>query len=853
MHCASCVASIEKALRGADGVIDVSVSLLQEKAVIEYDPTLVSRSSLEQTITTTGYRPKRRKMKLYFDVTLDPSEWKRIQFVLSELDGILSTNEFSSSGIMLVEYDEDVVTYKILRRTLKENGVTVTEEEGGGSDRESLAREREIRFYLGLLTFSVIFTIPVTLIMFNVIVISDMDPKMLMFILTTPIQFIAGYPFYKASFAGLRYGKTNMDTLIMLGTSVAYFYSVATTFILTEFPAFYDTSAMLISFILLGRTLEAIAKGRTSRSIRALMDLQPKVATLIRDGIEVSVPIEDVEVGDILLVRPGEKIPVDGMVIEGSSSVDESMITGESIPIMKGLNDAVVGSTINKNGVLKIETKKVGKDTVLSQIVSLVEEAQVNKPPIQRRADQIAEVFVPFVLAVAAITFIAWISIGDVEWTRALSFTIAVLVAACPCALGLATPTAIMVGIGKGAQHGILIKTGASLEEIPKVDTIVFDKTGTLTSGKPQVTDFIPADSVDSDIALGLIAAVELNSGHPLAEAIVEYAQGRDLQDATDFESVSGLGVSAKVDSDLILVGSDRYLRNNDVDISELEAHSEILQKAGKTTIYAARNNSPLAIIAIADTLKPTSKQTIHELTQLGVEVWMLTGDKQSTAEAIAATIGVSNIMAEVLPADKAAKVKSLQDDGRIVAMVGDGVNDAPALAQANVGIALGSGTDVSVETADLVLVNDDLLDVVSGIQLGTKTMSKIKQGFFWALFYNMLLLPIAAGVLFPFTGLALRPEIAGLAMALSSVSVVTNALLLNRFHPTQAREISEAAILVTESTIAIDPICKMDVDITTAELKSEYQGKTYYFCNPYCKTKFDENPEEYKDQDFRD
>ncbi len=856
MHCASCVATIEKSLRGQDGVIGVSVSLLQEKAVVEYDPTKVDRLLLEKAVESTGYRSKRKRMTLTFEEPLDKNSWSEVKQLLLKLEGIISVNDFSSTGKLILEYDEDLTTFKIVRKTLKNVGFSVSESGAGDSDRESLAREKEIRFYSRLLALSVILTIPVTLIMFDVVMLSGVDPKILMFILTTPVQFIAGYPFYKASLAGLRHGKTNMDTLIMLGTSVAYFYSVTTTFVLTSFPSFYDTSAMLISFILLGRTLEAMAKGRTSRAIRSLMDLQAKVATVFRDGQEITVPIEDVEVDDILLVRPGEKVPVDGIVIDGSSSVDESMITGESIPASKGVGDSVVGSTINKNGVLYIRTEKVGKDTVLSQIVQMVEDAQVNKPPIQRKADQIAEVFVPFVLAVAAITFVAWISIGLVDWTRALSFTIAVLVAACPCALGLATPTAIMVGIGKGAQHGILIKTGESLEQIPNVDTIIFDKTGTLTEGRPRVTDLISGGNWSYNDALGLIASVENKSEHPLAEAIVEHAKEKHLQlsESTEFLNESGRGVRAEVNGQVILVGSDRYLRENNVDIDEISIHSELLQQSGKTTIYAAVDSSPLAIIAIADPVKPTSMQAIRELSKMGLDVWMITGDKKITADAIAKSIGINNVMAEVLPAEKAEKVKELQDDGRIVAMAGDGINDAPALAQANVGIALGSGTDVSVDAGDIVLVNDDLLDVVSGIQLGKQTMSKIRQGFFWALIYNMILLPIAAGVLFPLTGLALRPEIAGLAMALSSVSVVTNALLLNRFNPTQARINTESPSNTNEvkTTVAVDPICKMDVEIETAELVSEYKGKMYYFCNPYCKTTFDENPEQYKDQDYR-
>ena len=858
MHCASCVATIEKTLQNEDGVISATVSLLDEKAVVEYDPSKVSRKNLESAVESTGYRAIRSAMTL----TLSPSPieegWSRITEAVEQIEGVISSTVFADSDRLLLEYDQDLVTQKIVKRALRTEGFDVTEGEVSGVDRESYAREKEIRYYTRLFFFSLILTIPVTLIMFEVITpyLPLGSAKLIMFLLTTPIQFIAGYPFYQSSLRGLRHGKTNMDTLIMMGTSAAYFYSVATTFFLVSFSSFYDTSAMLITFILLGRMLESMAKGRTSRAIRSLMDLQPKVAVVVRNGEEMIIPIEDVEVDDVVLVRPGQQVPVDGEVIEGSSSVDESMITGESIPVGKKVGDEVVGATINKSGALHVRATKVGRDTTLSQIVRLVEDAQTKKPSIQRRADAIAEVFVPIVLVFSLATFFLWMALGTADWTRALSFTIAVLVAACPCALGLATPTAIMVGLGKGAQHGILIKTGDGLEVIPTVDTIVFDKTGTLTVGKPSVTDFILAPDVDSDQALSVIAAVERNSEHPLAEAIVIHAQekGLTLPSVSDFNSESGKGVKAKIEGEDVLIGSFRYLSENGVDLALIEEHSSMLEEQGKTTVYAARAGFPLAIIAIADTLKQSSVQAIRELKKLGLDVWMITGDREKTANAIASSVGISNVLAQVLPGEKAAKVQQLQNEKRIVAFVGDGINDAPALAQSDVGIALGSGTDVSVETGDIVLVRDDLLDVVSGVELGKKTMSKIKQGFFWALIYNMILLPIAAGIFFPFTGLALRPEFAGLAMALSSVSVVTNALLLNRFTPTQ---FEEELLTLTEdapsSGTAVDPICKMDVDIVTATLVSEYNDRNYYFCAQYCKDTFDADPDKYNDEDTRE
>jgi Cu+-exporting ATPase len=865
MHCASCVATIEKTLLNEDGVIKATVSLLDEKAVIEYDSSLVDRQQLEKAVETTGYRPKRAVMTLTIASDLDSDTWSEINKAVSEIDGVITVSNFPDTRRLLVEYDEDYVTFRIVRRTLKKHGVEVDDSKEVFADRETSARENEIRYYSRLLALSLILTIPVTLIMFQVLtpfLPAGWSPVIVMFLLTTPIQFIGGYPFYKSSLRALRFGKTNMDTLIMIGTSAAYFYSVATTFFLTSLNTFYDTSAMLITFILLGRTLEAIAKGRTSRAIRSLMSLQASIAIVVRNGEELTVPVEDVEVDDIILIRPGDKVPVDGEVIEGKSSVDESMITGESFPVSKTTGDHVVGATINKNGSLRVRATKVGKDTVLSQIVKLVEDAQTQKPPIQRKADAIAEVFVPVVLVLASATFLFWFFFGPsivagLDWTNALSFTIALLVAACPCALGLATPTAIMVGLGKGAQHGILFKGGEGLEVIPSVDTIVFDKTGTLTIGKPTVTDLIPASGVLANDALQLVASVEKDSEHPLAEAIVHYAEakGLDIPKANDFTSISGKGVQAIVSGSKILIGNDVFMRDNDIVIEELEHHSRGLQEMGKTVVYSSRDNKPLAIFAIADELKESSVHAVKELGSMGIQVWMLTGDKSKTAQAIAKTVGIDKVLSEVLPADKAEKVRQLQSEGRVVAMTGDGVNDAPALAQADVGIALGSGTDVSVETGDIVLVKDDLMDVVSGIDLGRKTMTKIKQGFFWALIYNVILIPIAAGVFFPFTGLALRPEFAGLAMALSSVSVVSNALLLGRYKPTEKitlEDTTEDAIVQTQG-VAVDPICKMDVDIATADLYTDYDGKRYYFCAQYCLDKFNENPEEYKDQDTRE
>lgn len=796
MHCASCVSTVEKALLQQNGVTKASVNLLEEKATIDFLPGAVSREELEAAVTSTGYTPKRASFTVTLAPTPRPDEWSYIKQAVESITGVLSVIEHSMSGRLVVEYDEELVTLKIIRKGLNKIGFDIVSEMTVDIDREAMTRQREIRFYSRRFTFALLLTIPIVVISFFPHLIIPylplaITPAMLLFMLTTPVQFYAGFPFYKSALNAARHGKTNMDTLIMLGTSVAYFYSVVATFVIPSQMAFYESAAMLLTFILLGRTLEAVAKGRTSHAIRALMDLQPQTAVVIRDGEELTIPTDDVEVGDRLIVRPGAQIPVDGYVVEGQSSVNEAMLTGESIPVSKKVDDDVVGGTINQTGVLTIEATKVGHDTVLAQIIKMVEEAQTHKPPIQRRADAIAEKFVPFIIVLSLIIFSIWLILitwtpwyPGLTWVAALSFAIAVLVAACPCALGLATPAALMVGIGRGAQLGILIKTGEGLEGIPQVDKLVFDKTGTLTQGKPTITDIIPAGAVEVKEALTLIATAEKYSEHPLANAIVNYAEENSIQflEIDDFDSITGKGVRASIAGSIIDVGSDTYMQEKNIDIGELEPHLAQLQKDGKTTIFAAQDGQLLALLAVADPLKPNSALAIQKLQEMNIGIIMLTGDKERTARAIARQAGIDEVVAEVLPSDKAREIQRLQNQGHTLAMVGDGINDAPALAQSDVGIALGSGTDVSVETGDIVLVRDNLLDVVTAVQLGRKTISKIRQGFFWALIYNFILLPIASGLFYPYV--FLRPEWAALAMALSSVSVVTNALLLGRFKP---------------------------------------------------------------------
>ena len=614
-----------------------------------------------------------------------------------------------------------------------------------------------------------------------------------LFLLATPVQFIAGWRYYKGAWDAFKAKTANMDTLIAIGTTVAWLYSTIVTLQITfpgAFPEifpgeelYFDTAALIVALILLGKLLEEIAKGRASEAVRKLMDLQPRMARVVRNG-EVEIPVERVEVGDIVVVSPGEKIPVDGVVVEGYSSIDESMITGESIPVERGVNDEVIGATLNKTGMLRFKATKVGADTTLSQIINLVEEAQLASAPIQRLADKVAAYFVPAVIGIASLVFLFWyFNTGSL--TFALTRFIAVVIVACPCALGIATPAAIMVGTGKGAENGILVKGGEYLEKTRKLQAILFDKTGTLTKGKPSVTDILSFRDFKEEEVLRLAAIAEKGSEHPLGEAILEKAKEAKLKvdDPESFEAIPGHGVKATHRGRMILLGNRRLMKENKIGLSKLEKSLRKIEEEGKTVMIVAIDNNVAGLIAVADTLKEYSREAVSALQQMGVQVVMLTGDNERTAKAIAKELGIKKVLAEVLPGDKAKEIQKLQDERLVVGMVGDGINDAPALAQADVGIAIGSGTDVAVETGDIVLIKDDLRDMVTAIQLSRSTVQKIKQNLFWAFGYNTALIPLAAGILAPL-GIVMHPIYAAAAMALSSVSVVTNSLLLRRFTP---------------------------------------------------------------------
>lgn len=733
MSCASCVVEIENALKKVDGVVDASVNFGTEKANIKYSPKRTSIDRLKKAVEKAG-------------------PYKVMDIAEDELE-----------------------------------------------DKEEEFRQREYRKLRLVLVISAILSVSI-LIGSNQIFIPGLNriPEktmfFILFLLATPVQFWCGSRFYKGFWAAITHLSLDMNTLVAVGTSAAYLYSTAATFFPSLFTqagakaeVYFDTSAVIITLILLGRLLEARAKGRTTEAIRKLMDLRPKTARVVRNEKEIDIPLEEVKKEDIVVVRPGEKVATDGIVMEGHSSVDESMLTGESIPVEKEIGDEVIGATINKTGTFKFKATRVGKETVLSQIIKMVQEAQGSKAPIQRLADTIAAYFVPVVIIIAAITFIIWyFFVPGSSLTMALITFVAVLIIACPCALGLATPTAIMVGTGKGAENGILIKGGEHLEIAHRINTIVFDKTGTLTKGKPQVTDIISADNLSEEELLKLAASAEKVSEHPLGEAITAEAFRRNiaLEKIQDFNAISGEGISARIENKELLLGNLKLMRENKINLGELEECLEKLSEEGKTSIFISFNRRLVGVIAIADMLKDDAYQAIEAIKKLGIEIVMISGDHQKTAQAMAKKLGIENVLAEVLPQQKAGEIKKLQEQGKIVAMVGDGINDAPALAQADIGIAIGSGTDVALEASDITLIKDKLEDVVVAIELSKRTLKTIRENLFWAFFYNSLGIPIAAGILYPFFGILLNPMIASAAMALSSIFVVSNSLRLKRFKP---------------------------------------------------------------------
>lgn len=792
MSCASCVARVERALKEVPGVVSASVNLASETAVVEYDEG-TALAGLRRAVANAGY-------ELREGVGLEGS-------------GLVGAGEVRGLKVKLIAALALAATVMVLSMTFDFAG----------------------------------------------------KPYVL-WLLATPVQFWAGWQFYRGAWGALRHRTADMNTLIAVGTSAAYFYSVAVAVAPQAFSGvmampevYFDTSSMIIALVLLGRFLEATAKGRTSEAIKKLVQLRPDRATVLKDGVETEVMVEELSVGDVVLVRPGGRIPVDGVVRKGHSTVDESMITGESLPVEKKVGDIVIGGTINLAGSFQFEATRVGKDTMLARIISLVEEAQGSKAPVQRLADVIASYFVPAVVGIAVVTFIVWYFLGPAPaLTHALLNFVAVLIIACPCALGLATPTAIIVATGKGAENGVLIRSAEALEKMQKVNCVLLDKTGTLTIGKPVVTDIESLPPFTKDEVLRLAASAERDSEHPLGRAIVNSAleKGLPLLGISAFQALPGHGVEVMVGKRRVLLGNMNLVELGGLSSDGVLAQAQRLWEQGKTVLFLGVEDRVVGILALADTIKPEAKDVVRALHQMGLEVAMLTGDNERTARAIAREAGIDRVLAEVLPENKAREVQRLRDEGKVVAMVGDGINDAPALAQADVGIAIGTGTDIAMEAGDIVLVGGDLRDIVTAVYLSRRTMRTVKQNLFWAFAYNTALIPVAAGALYPFFrggGVApalhfalgeygfLNPVLAAAAMAASSITVVLNSLRLKGFKLPELQTIKKGG-----EQMATDPVCKMEVKESEAAATSEYKGNKYYFCALACKKAFDQDPEKY-------
>lgn len=806
MTCSACAKAVERVTKKLDGVIETNVNFATEKLTINYDEAKISIQDIQIAVEKAGYKALIESNSKTFKIEgmSCAACSKTIERVTKKLDGVIESNVNYATEKLTISYEPSKVRISDIKKAVEKAGYKVLQGETT-LDADKDRKEKEIKLLWNKFIISVMFTVPLLFISMGHMVAekfgyslpSFIDPMsspkffaILQLVLVIPVM-LAGNRFFRVGFKSLIRRSPNMDTLIAMGTSAAFSYGI---FAIVQifygnvdyaYDLYFESAAVIITLITLGKYLESVTKGKTSEAIKKLMGLAPKTAIIIRGGKEIEMPIEEVEVGDIIFVKPGEKMPVDGEVVEGITAVDEAMITGESMPVEKTVGDKIIGASINKNGTIKYKATRVGKDTALAQIIKLVEDAQGSKASIAKMADIISGYFVPVVMGLALLSSISWYISGE---TAIFSITIfiSVLVIACPCALGLATPTAIMVGTGKGAEYGVLIKSGVALETTHKIQTIVFDKTGTITEGTPKVTDIVVTNNISEEYLLQLAASAEKGSEHPLGEAIVKAAEEKKIEfkKMDFFKAIPGHGIEVKMDDKNILLGNRRLMIESNISLENLEETSHNLAGEGKTPMYISIDGKIAGIIAVADTVKESSRKAIEKLQEMGIEVAMITGDNRITAEAIAAQVGINTVLAEVLPEDKANEIKKLQATGKKVAMVGDGINDAPALAQADIGIAIGSGTDVAIESADIVLMKSDLRDVATAIQLSKKTIKNIKENLFWAFGYNTLGIPVAMGVLYIFNGPLLSPIIAATAMSFSSVSVLLNALRLKGFKP---------------------------------------------------------------------
>jgi Cu+-exporting ATPase len=805
MTCAACAKAVERTSKKLSGVEEASVNFATEKLNISYDETKVKLEDIQNAIEKAGYKAlvETSNKTLKIEGMTCAACAKTIERITKKLPGVVEANVNFATEKLNISFEPSKVRTSDIKKAIEKGGYKAVEDESNvDNDREK--KEKEIKALWNRFVVSAVFALPLLLIAMVPMIAEKLSYELpsiinpmvhpeayaiIQLILVIPVM-ISGKKYFTVGLKSLARLTPNMDSLISIGTSAAFLYSLFAVYQIiflgnVDYVMYFESAGVILTLITLGKYLESVTKGKTSEAIKKLMGLAPKTAIIIRDGIEIEIPIDEVEVGDIVVVKPGEKMPVDGQVVEGTTLVDESMLTGESMPVEKAIGDKIIGASINKNGSIKYKATRVGKDTALAQIITLVENAQGSKAPIAKMADIISSYFVPVVIGIALLSSLAWYISGETG-VFSLTIFISVLVIACPCALGLATPTAIMVGTGKGAEYGVLIKSGVALETAHKIQTIVFDKTGTLTEGKPKVTDIVTVEGIDEAYLLQIAASAEKGSEHPLGEAIVKGAEEKSLElvKVDKFKAIPGYGIEVKIEGKKILLGNRKLMVESEISLEQLEDISNKLAEEGKTPMYIAIENKISGIIAVADTVKENSKKAIERLHAMGIEVAMITGDNKRTAAAIARQVGIDRVLAEVLPEDKANEVKKLQAEGKKVAMVGDGINDAPALAQADIGIAIGSGTDVAMESADIVLMRSDLMDVPTALQLSKKTITNIKQNLFWAFGYNILGIPVAMGVLHLFGGPLLNPIIAALAMSFSSVSVLTNALRLKGFKP---------------------------------------------------------------------